>query len=78
MNMKHRGRVLPPNYKHIIEIESFRKLTLRERFWIMLGFNLTIKTDILTEHKPGKFETKHHLRTTKALDGKGEMEERRK
>lgn len=49
-------RVLPTKLcSDVIEIDWFRRFTLKERLKILLGFNLIVGVRIGTQHKPGKF-----------------------
>lgn len=60
------GRVLPPNFKYVLEQDSLRRLTWRERVTLLLfGMNILVKVKVLTEHKVGRYDvTKTELMLT--------------
>jgi hypothetical protein len=53
----------------------FRKLTLKERFQIAFGFNLSIEAHLASECRPGRVQPLIHIHTTKFTDGESAMKE---
>lgn len=44
-----------------MELAFFRKLTLRERLRIALGYNVSLRANVYTAHKPGAYDGKMSL-----------------
>jgi hypothetical protein len=44
-----------------MELAFFRPLTRKERLWIALGYNISLRTNIYTAHKPGAYDGKMSL-----------------
>lgn len=59
--------ILPPNYKHIIELEFIRQFTFLERLKLACGFSVICRVNVFTEHKTGKFAPNIVLIVTKEL-----------
>lgn len=56
MSKQHRpDREVPPDYKNLIELEHWFQPSWKERFKVMLGFNLVVRAAIFTVNKPGRF-----------------------
>ena len=55
--MKHSnpGKPVPPQYKHVINLEWHRRFPWRERLLIFIGGSLVVKSRILTVNSPGQF-----------------------
>lgn len=47
-------REVPREVRYFTNGLVFRKLTLKERLLVLLGYNLALECHIATEHKPGK------------------------
>lgn len=47
-------REVPPTMKEQIDLEFFRELTWKERFKILLGYNIRNRIVIQTQHCAGK------------------------
>jgi hypothetical protein len=62
------ARLLPPKFKHVIEIAFRRRLRWKERLQILFGYNLLVEVKVLTEHSTGKFEPITQVQTTEFLD----------
>jgi hypothetical protein len=52
---------MPNEWRSVMELAFFRTLTRRERFWIALGYNISLRTNIYTAHKPGAYDGKMSL-----------------
>ena len=65
---KRQNRVLPPNYRFLVEFTTFRKLTLVERLKALFGYRVKVITRIATEHSPGKWHPKQGLLLTTQLE----------
>ena len=62
------ARELPPNFKHIMEFEFYRKLNFKEALKAMFGYGLLLKCKVKLEHRPGRFEPSMLLTTTKETE----------
>lgn len=47
-------REVPPKFKELLEIRAVKKLTLKERFRLILGYHILVHVRIVTEHKVGR------------------------
>ena len=68
--IKRPGRVLPPNYKHVLQLDFFEKLDWRDRLRVLFGYRLEMEMEVLMEHLPGKFKGQMKLKTTPQLKAK--------
>jgi len=50
------ARTLPTVYRHVINVDWFRKLTWRERIKILFGYNLNVLIRLRVKHNPGDFD----------------------
>lgn len=68
MSNKLPSRVLPPNYKFVIELPAMSKrLTWKQRLQVAVGYNFIFGGTILCEHSPGKIAPEFHVKTTREL-----------
>lgn len=51
---KATGRALPVKWENVIEAQFVFRPTKMERLKILLGFNVSIKTETWTQHDAGK------------------------
>ncbi len=58
------GRVLPPNFKHLMEVTFHRRFTWKERMKIALGYAIQVDMIVRTEHHTGKFSPAMTVTTT--------------
>jgi hypothetical protein len=65
-----RGRVLPPQFKHILDLQFHRKLSRKERLKLVAGYELKLSLAVACEHKPGKFQPVLNLEIVKETDPK--------
>lgn len=68
MKNEPRGRILPPKFRQVIDVDHFRKFTLKERVMILFGFNVVCRLSILTVNKPGDFQPQMRVDLTKEVD----------
>lgn len=61
------GNPLPPNFKHEYKFSWFRRLTLKERLKLIVGFNLQFHVHWLTAHAAGHCQPMIKMVTTKHL-----------
>lgn len=61
------GRILPPKFKHVMEVAFHRRLTLKERLQIAVGYNLILQFSARIEYSPGKWEPTASLITSPVL-----------
>lgn len=54
-------------FKHRMDLNFHRRLTWKERLKALAGFNLDITLQVMTEHKPGKFEPSLHIEFTEVI-----------
>ena len=54
MKSKLNERVLPPNFKFVIQQPIILRLTFKERLKVLLGYRIDIDLHLWTEHGPGK------------------------
>lgn len=50
-------RIVPPQFKHVMELQWFRKFTWQQRLFIALGCPVKVDLKILCEHSPGKISS---------------------
>jgi hypothetical protein len=48
-----KGRVLPPAFRHITEVDWNRRFSWKERLQILFGYTLNVMVRIPSLHKPG-------------------------
>jgi len=70
MKKKPIGRVMPPQFKNVLDIGFHRQFTMCERIKILLGFNVNITMAVACEHSPGKFQPVMDLSLTPAIKPK--------
>lgn len=64
------GRVIAPEPKFVLDLAFHRKLTWKERFQIIIGYNLDMRLAIACQHSPGTITPKMELTTTPAIINK--------
>lgn len=63
-----------PN-KAAIEYESFRKLSIRERLWILLGCNLLVRSKVLVDRRRAKIWADSKVFITKQSSAEDQQRE---
>lgn len=61
------GRVITPEPKFVLDLSFHRKLTWKERWQILIGYNLNINLSIKCAHSPGTIDPTMALLTTPAI-----------
>ena len=51
-------RTVPTKYRECLVIKEVKKLSLKERFKLILGFNLLVQCKLVTQHRSGAVRQK--------------------
>lgn len=68
MSNRQKLKILPPQFRHVLEQDFFVKFTPWQRFKLAIGFNVNFSTATALEHSPGKHRTVCLMELTSELE----------